>query len=92
VVAVGRYVILLNPYGPSQIYGPRARQGACSPIRAHRSDQGAPDDHLERRERVLCTRGEELEMGLAPRTRERMVVCQLVYYKILIKIVSNKHI
>jgi hypothetical protein len=48
------------------------------------SDQGAPADHQERRKRVPCTRREKSETGLAPRTRERMVLCQLVFYKILI--------
>jgi hypothetical protein len=84
-VVVERHVILWNPYGPSWICGLRVRRGACSHVRAHRSDQGAPIDHLERRERVLCTCGEESEMGLAPRTQERMVVYQLVSYKIVIR-------
>jgi hypothetical protein len=61
------------------------RRGACSHVRAHRSDQGAPADHPERRERVPCTCREKSETGLAPRTQERMVLCQLVFYKILIK-------
>jgi hypothetical protein len=81
VITVGRHVILWNPYGPSQVCGRSARHGACSHVRAHKSDQGAPADHLEHRELVLCTRGEKSETGLAPRTRERMVVCQLVFYK-----------
>jgi hypothetical protein len=85
VVAVGRHVILLNSYGPSRICGPRARHGACSHVRAHRSDQGVPVDHPKRRERVPCTRGEESEMGQASRTQERMVVYQLICYKIVIK-------
>jgi hypothetical protein len=67
------------------ICGPRARHEAYSHVRAHRSDQGAPADHPERREQVPCMRGEKLETGLALRTRERMVVYQLVYYKISIK-------
>jgi hypothetical protein len=45
------------------------------------SDQGAPADHPECRERVPCTRREKLEIGLALRTRERMMLCQLVLYK-----------
>jgi hypothetical protein len=76
---------MLNLYGPSQICGLRVRHGACSHVRAHRSDQGAPADHPGRREQVPCTRGEKSKTGLVPRTRERMVVCQLVDYKILIK-------
>jgi hypothetical protein len=44
-----------------------------------------PADHPERRERVTCTRREKREMGLALRTRERMVLYQLVFYKILIE-------
>jgi hypothetical protein len=48
-------------------------------------DQGAPADHLEHRERVPCTRREKPETGLAPRTREKMMFCQLVFYKILIE-------
>jgi hypothetical protein len=39
----------------------------------------------EHRERVPCTRREKPETGLAPRTRERIVLCQLVFYKILIE-------
>jgi hypothetical protein len=42
-------------------------------------------DHLERRERVPYTRREKPETGLALRTQERMVLCQLVFYKILIE-------
>jgi hypothetical protein len=76
---------MLNPYGPSRICDLRARHRARSHVRAHRSDQGAPVDHPERRERIPCTCGEKSEMGLAPRIRERMVVHQLVYYKLLIK-------
>jgi hypothetical protein len=48
-------------------------------------DQRAPADHPERRERVPCMRREKPETELAPRTRERMVLCQLVFYKILIE-------
>jgi hypothetical protein len=54
-------------------------------LSAHRSDQGAPADHSECRERVPCTRREKPEMRLASRTRERMVLGQLVFYKILIE-------
>jgi hypothetical protein len=85
VVSVGRRIILSNPYGPSRICGPSARYEACSHIRAHRSDQGAPADHPERRERVSCTHREKPKTGLVLRTRERMVLCQLVFYKILIE-------
>jgi hypothetical protein len=74
VVTVGRHVVLLNPYVPSRICGLRARHGACSHMRAHRSDQGAPIDP-RRREQVPYTHGNKSEMVLPPRTRERMVVC-----------------
>jgi hypothetical protein len=83
VVKVWRHVILLSPYGPSRICGLRVRHRACSHIRAHKSDQRAPVDHPGRREQVLCMRGDKSEMGLEPRTRKRMVVYQLVYYKIV---------
>jgi hypothetical protein len=49
------------------------------------SNQGAPSDHPENRERVPCIRRKKSKTGLAPRTRERMVVYQLVCYKTVIR-------
>jgi hypothetical protein len=85
VVTVGRHVIPWNPYGPSQTCGQSARHAACSHVKAHRLDQGASADHLERRERVPFTRREKPKTRLSPRTQERMVAYQLVFYKTLIE-------
>jgi hypothetical protein len=67
----------MNPYGSGRTCGLRVKHGACTLVRAHRSDQRAPADHSERREQVTCTRREKPETGLAPKTREEIVVCQL---------------